>query len=58
MMKVIESCSDNIKINSDNVNWMEWNNSSLDSAKKIADESEHGKIINACYNLEFMNQLN
>ena len=23
MMKVIESCSDNTKINSDNVNWME-----------------------------------
>lgn len=38
-------------------NWIEWSNSVLDSAKKIAEESEHGNIISACYNIEFAKQI-
>lgn len=38
-------------------NWVEWINTILNSAKKIADDSEYGNIINACYNYEFSKQL-
>lgn len=52
-----ESFIDDIKINFDNADWMEWSNSVLDAAKRIADESECGSVINACYNPEFVKQF-
>lgn len=45
------------KPNPEITNWIEWNNSILDSAQKIATDSENGHIINACYNLEFAKQI-
>lgn len=53
----IEPLTDDMKMNSDNTDWIEWSNSILDAAKRIADESEHGNIINACYNPEFVKQV-
>lgn len=40
-----ESFIDDIKINFDNADWMEWSNSVLDAAKRIADKSECGSVI-------------
>jgi len=48
---------DDTNMNSHNADWMEWSNSILDSAKRIADESDNGNIINACYNPEFVKQV-
>lgn len=48
--------NDNYKRNSD-TDWVNWSNSVLESAKNIANESEHGNIINACYNPEFAKQV-
>lgn len=47
---------DSHEANSKVTNRVEWANSVLASAKKNAEESEHG-IINACYNTEFAKQI-
>jgi len=36
---------------------MEWNNSIWDSTQNVAKNSEHGSIINACYNPDFAKQI-
>lgn len=52
-----DSPIDDIKIKYDNTDWIQWSNSVLDAAKRIADESECGTIINACYNPDFAKQF-
>jgi len=55
--EIDESFIDDTKMNSHNADWMDWSNSVLNSAKRIADESDNGNIINACYNSEFVKQV-
>lgn len=47
----------NHETNSNATDWIEWSNSVLDAAKKIAEISKNGNIINACYNPEFAKQI-
>lgn len=47
----------NEELNIDCTDWIEWSDSVLDSAKKIAENATYGNVINACYNPEFAEQI-
>lgn len=43
--------------NFDITDWTHWSDTVLESAQKIAEKSEYGSIINACYNPKFAKQM-